>query len=205
MGAFVANFHVRASDSTAVRKQVADCGAQNYRVTDPRRGWITIYEMRASEQDEQWIKSLARELSSGLNTACVAFLLHESEIACYWLCDQGRLIDEFNSFPDYFEPVSAAERKRVSGQPDVFLRYCRPGVTNRQIHDILTASVTFADDTIVQLAALLDIDPERALQDFRDEGDDFGGGGWGGGDGDFGDDDDGWHGDGEDGGGPTTL
>src|SRR3954452_15875123 len=103
MGAFIANFHVRSEASDAVRQAVADIGASQFRVSDPRRGWVSVYDQRASTQDDAWIKRLAHELSSRLRTACVAFLVHDSDIACYWLNDQGQLLDEYNSIPDYFD------------------------------------------------------------------------------------------------------
>jgi hypothetical protein len=132
----------------------------------PARGWISIYEQRASTQDEDWIAHLAGELSSRLATVCVAFLVHDSDIARYWLSDQGRMLDEYNSIPDYFDSVSASERRRVRGRADVFLRYCREGVTRQDIETVLRADVTFAEDTITQLADFLGIDPGWALGDF---------------------------------------
>jgi hypothetical protein len=168
MGAFVVNFHVRGDARDTVERTVAAIGVTRCRVSEPRKGWVSIYEQRASSQDDAWIRQLGMELSSRLRTACVAFLVHDSDIACYWLSDQGQLLDEYNSSPDYFDAVSAAERQRVRGQADVFLRYCQPYVTREQIETVLRAEVVFAEDTIQQLAEFLGIDPERALQDFKD-------------------------------------
>ena len=167
MGAFVANFHVLGADSGAVRQTVAAIGAGQFRVASPVKGWVSLYEQRASTQDEDWIARLAGEMSSRLRTVCVAFLVHDSDIARYWLIDQGQLLDEFNSIPDYFDEVSSAERRRVRGRADVFLRYCQPGVTRQDIERVLRAEVMFAEDTITRLAAFLGIDPERALGDFN--------------------------------------
>jgi hypothetical protein len=175
MGAFIANFHVRSEDVELVRQTLTEIGAKQVRLLPPAAGWVSIYEQRASQQEEPWIVRLAGELSSRLKTVCVAFLVHDSDIACYWLSDQGELLDEYNSSPDYFEEVSAAEQRRVRGQPKIFLRYCRPGVTSEQIESVLRAEVVFAEDTIRQLAEFLGIDPNRAQGDFgRPE---FGGGG----------------------------
>lgn len=182
MGAFAVNLHVRTVDTAAVQRQVEAAGATDFRIAEPLRGWTTVYERRISDQDDTRIKELASDLSRGLDAACAAFLLHDSDIACYWLYDHGQLLDEFNSAPDYFEDASAEERRRVRGRPEVFQRYCRPGVTTDQIESVMRTSVIFADDIVSQLAEFLGIDPQRALADFRHGG---------GPDGGFDDDDDG--------------
>jgi ankyrin repeat protein len=174
MGAFIVNFHVRTEDSDKVRQALEASGAREHRVTEPRRGWVSVYEQRASTQEEDWITKLSRDLSQGLKTVCVAFLVHDSDIACYWLHDGGKLLDEYNSAPDYFEEVSDEEQERVRGQADVFLRYCRSGVTREQVEAALRMKVIFAEEIVGKLAELLGIDPEHAQGDFR--GDD---GGWG--------------------------
>jgi hypothetical protein len=167
MGAFFVNFHLRSENDAAVRQAVAEIGARRIRVGSPSDGWASIYEERASSQEEDWIARFTQELSFRLGTACVAFMVHDSDIARYWLSDRGQLLDEYNSTPDYFEEVSAAEKQRVQGRPEVFLRYCRPGVTGREIETVLRAEVVFAEDTIQQLAGFLGIGPDRALDDFN--------------------------------------
>jgi hypothetical protein len=177
MGAFIANFHVRFEDSDAVRKTVSAIGLAQFRVASAAKGWVSLYEQRASTQDEDWIVRLASEISSRLRTVCVAFLVHDSDIARYWLSEQGQLLDEYCSIPDYFEAVSAAERRRVRGRADVFLRFCQPSVTCQDIERVLRTDVTFAEDTITRLAGFLGIDPERVLGDFNhpETGGGFGG------------------------------
>jgi hypothetical protein len=187
MGAFVANFHVRNGLINAVRDTLTQIGAKRVRLAGAHNGWVTVYEEQASNQDDAWIEKLAKELSARLDTACVAFMVHDSDIALYWLCENGQLLDQYNSAPDYFEPVSRAEKRRVSGRSDIFLRFCRPDVTLDQVEAVLRAQVTFAEDTVAQLADFLGIDPEHALADYRDEDNPDGGPD---GDGDFGDDDD---------------
>jgi hypothetical protein len=199
MGAFVANLHVRTDQRDAIRQNLTQLGVSDYRLTAPQRGWISIYERQASTQDEAWIEHLARELSSRLKSPCVAFLVHDSDIARYWLCDNGQLLDEYNSIPDYFDQASAAERQRLRGQSDVFLRYCQPTVTRSQVEQVLRTDVTFAEDTVRQLAEFLGIEPDRTLEDFRDDESDGGPDGWR----TFGDDGD--EDDGDEEGGGTIL
>jgi hypothetical protein len=177
MGAFVTNFHVRNSSRDAVDEALSQAGAEEFRITDSKQNWVSFYEEQAS-QDENRIKQLAEELSSQLGAACVAFMVHDSDIACYWLYDQGNMLDQYNSIPDYFDDdISAAEKRKVQGKADVFMRYCQKGVTRKQIEEVLRSDVTFAEDIISKLAEFLGIDPDRALQDYRDDDDDDSGGG----------------------------
>src|SRR5262245_17670340 len=101
MGAFIANFHVRSEDDEVVRQSISELGANQVRLEAPSKGWVSIYEHRASTQDEEWIARVTTELSSRLRTVSVAFLVHDSDIARYWLSDRGEPLDEFNSMPDY--------------------------------------------------------------------------------------------------------
>ena len=147
-GAFVVNFNVRNSDRQAVSEALSKIGTGPFHVTDSRQNWVTVYEEHASEQNEVWIEQLAEKLSSCLKTTCVAFMVHDSDIACYWICENGKQLDQYNSCPDYFEDVSPAEKRRLKGQADVFLRYCRQGVTRAQVEEALRSDVTFAEDII---------------------------------------------------------
>lgn len=174
MGAFVTNFHVRTGDVDAVHEALEQFGADRIRVLDPKQGWVTVYEEEASEQNEIRITQLAESLSSQLSTACIAFMVHDSDIACYWINDSGKLLDHYNSCPDYFDDVSPAEKRRVQGKADVFLRYCRQGVTRDHVEAALRKDVTFAEDIITQLAGFLGIDEDRAMQDYRHDDDEDG-------------------------------
>lgn len=184
MGAFLVNFHVKTDDVDQLRAACNQLKLKNYRIVEAEGPWTTLYEEQASSQDDNIIKRLAKGFSASLNAPCIAFLVHDSDIACYWLYDEGKLLDEFNSMPDYFdEDVSDSERKQLQGRPEVFLRYCQPGVDLDEVKNVLHGNPTFADDTIAQLAQMLGIDEELALSTYGDEeGEEFGE--------DFGEDDD---------------
>lgn len=171
MGAFLVNFHVKTAVVEPIRDVFKKLKIASYRITTPHKGWITVYEEQASTQDDRRINNLASKLSSSLKTCCMAFMVHDSDIACYWLYDQGKLLDEYNSAPDYFDAVSKADKKRLQGQPVVLHRFCKPGVTLDEVTKVLGSEPTFADDIVMQLADLLGIQPERALADYRDDED----------------------------------
>jgi hypothetical protein len=146
---------------------------ENYRIIAAAGGWTSLYEKRASEQDVDRVRGLAAGLAADLKVAAIAFLVHDSDIACYWLYDNGQLVDEYNSCPDYFagphyDPSQHTSRGPSGGSPEVLLRYCKAGVRSEELRDILAAETTFADDVVMVLATALGIDCERALVDYRD-------------------------------------
>ncbi len=190
MGLFCVSFHVRTADEKAVSAALKARGG-HHRVLAPKGGWVSAYDERASRQDETRIRELAESLSQDLMAAAIAFLVHDSDIACYWLFDRGRLLDEYNSCPDYFDDDAKDQASGAAGgQPDVLVRYCRADVSTDNLAEILTQQAVFADDLVAELAQALGIDPERALSDYRDLADGGGPGGFGGPSGPGGDDDD---------------
>lgn len=176
MGLFCVNFHFRTKDDKAVSDAVCRRGVRHYRVAPANGSWTSLYEERASEQDDQHIRDLARGLSDDLHVAVIAFLVHDSDIACYWLYENGQQLDEYNSDPDYFGE-SDGPPSPSGGRPDVLVRYCRQGVGEEDLTKILSKknvrATTFAEHIIQQLARALGINVGLAIADYRDSpGDD---------------------------------
>jgi hypothetical protein len=169
MGLFCVNLHFQTSDQSALEAALDHRGVDAYRVLSPKNGWTSLYEERASQQDEKRIHDLAGKLTKDLHVPCVAFLVHDSDIACYWLFVDGLLQDEYNSCPDYFGDGENDESSGPSGgRTDVLLPYCRSGVRQDELAAILNGENLFAEAIIEQLAAALGIEPERAIADFKD-------------------------------------
>jgi ankyrin repeat protein len=201
MGLFCVNMHFRTSDDGAVSAALDRRGAAGRHVLPAKGGWVSAYEELASQQDESRIRDLAGGLSRDLRAVGIAFLVHDSDIACYWLFERGKLLDEYNSCPDYFD-ADPADNQPSGGRPEVLLPFCKSGIREEDLAAILSEQTVFADDIAGQLAEALGIDPELALSDYRDfaDGDgpdgfggddDDGGGGWDDGDSNGGDSDDG--------------
>ena len=194
MGLFCVNFHFRTTDDKALSEALNRRGITRYRVVPAKSGWTSLYEEQASGQDDIRIRDLGSGLSEDLHVAGIAFLVHDSDIACYWLFDKGQLLDEYNSDPDYFGD-SDGPPSPSGGRPDVLLRYCRPGVRQDELAEILAEetvqATTFAEHLIEQLAKALGIDRNRAIADYRDTASEAGPGGMDGPDDDNDDDEDG--------------
>src|SRR5215207_5234929 len=153
MGLFCVNFHFRSIDDKALTAALARRRVKNYRIAPAQQRWTSLYEEQASQQDDGRIRGLASGLSKDLNAAVVAFMVHDSDIACYWLFDQGRPVDDYNSCPGYFDDDGGDGPS--GGQTDALVRYCRPGVSEDDLAAILTGENVFAEAVVEQLAEAL--------------------------------------------------
>lgn len=195
MGLFCVNLHFRTADDKALTAALNRRNITQNRVLPAKNGWTSLYEERASQQDDDRIRELASDLTKDLHVAAIAFMVHDSDIACYWLYDDGTLLDEYNSCPDYFDEDGDGSSGPTGGQPAALLPYCRSGVTEANIEEILQGENVFAESVVEGLAEALGIESGRALADYRDEGAAPGG-----------DDDSDDEGDGDDdGGGPVAA
>jgi hypothetical protein len=190
MGLFCVNLHFRTEDHGALSAALDQFGNGRRRILPAKNGWTSLFEEQASMQDENRIRELGEGLSQELGVPAIAFLVHDSDIACYWLFDQGRLLDEYNSSPHYFDAHEADEDSLgpSGGQPEILARYCRNGVDQEELRELLAEEAVFAEAIVERLADALGIAVERALADYGDvadggEGAEFGD--------DFNDEDDG--------------
>jgi hypothetical protein len=153
MGGFIVNVHVQVDDLEALTEEMRRMADGACWVTPVKNGRSSVYEEQASSQDEAWIRELTGRLSDQLQTGAIAFLVHDSDVFCYWLYDRGELIDEFNSCPDYFGGSNSFEVSDESefgsadlkGRPDVLARYCRPPRRAQEIERVLATGETFAE------------------------------------------------------------
>jgi hypothetical protein len=173
MGAFIVNVNVRTQDRQAVERAVAALNPSAAWVTGAKNGWVTVYDEEASTQDDRRIRELSEHLSEALGAPAIAFLVHDSDFVCYWLCDGGRLIDEFNSCPDYFgddfgeDSDEDGEPGERGGQPEVLFKYCAEGKQLADVQRVLYAQrPLFSEEQLAELARLFGIDEERANTDF---------------------------------------
>src|SRR5580658_7204363 len=115
MGAFFTNYHVRKAGAAACVKALTTLINSRALVTDSKNGWTTVYDERSDSQDIEVLRGLAKGLSSKLKTAVIAMTVHDGDVFKYVLFDNGEFVDQFDSKPDYFGPVSDAKRKEWAG------------------------------------------------------------------------------------------
>jgi hypothetical protein len=171
MGAFIVNYQVRSEAAGAVRDALAPLIESRAYVSPPKNGWVTVYDEGSDTQSESVIRKLATHLSKALKTAVFAFMVHDSDVLAYWLYENGELLDEFNSRPDYFDAdVDEATCARLRGKAEVLVRFCVPGTTRDQVVSVLQppdGEFLFAEQALADVTALLGIDDTRITLGFE--------------------------------------
>lgn len=89
-------------------------------ISDPRNGWIAVIDELCGREPEL-LRRLARELSDRLGAVTVALGVEE-EVARYVLFDRGRVMDEYQSVPEYFAPLPPGDVVALSANPTVVAR-----------------------------------------------------------------------------------
>jgi WD40 repeat protein len=166
MGGFYGSVQVRSDDRPAVLAAVKllSRGGQKFLVGPELNGWIGIYP-EGSGQD----LSIGAQLAPKLRCEIVAMLVHDDDIFAYEYCLNGRVVDQFNSRPDYFGDVSDEEMESLRGKPeslahlsphpDRYEKFCR-----RLASGELAAKI-FASDLLVEFADCLGI--QNALTSYE--------------------------------------
>jgi hypothetical protein len=159
MGASYTNLTVRG----ATQRAVADLLAGRRAVVAPARdGHVVVFDER-SEQDQEVLSELAEHLSSSLKTGVLALLVHDDDVLWYRLYDAGRLADEFDSTPGYFD--ADAEPSAPAGGDGVRLAAVMGARHSPELETALRKSgfdddgYVFESDRHANLARLLGIPP----------------------------------------------
>ena len=173
MGAFFTNCQVRSDDANAVVTALGPLLQSRAYVSPAAGGWVTVYDEATESQDEKSLMRLAQGLSKALNTAVFGFQMHDSDIAVYYLCQKGELVDEFDSCPNYFgDRISDKDRQKVRGVTDKLLPLCIAGTSREQIDAIIHPESdedfpVMAEDIITNLGMLLGLDENRITLGFE--------------------------------------
>jgi hypothetical protein len=139
-------------------------------VSPAQNGWVTIYDEASDGQNDEVIRTFASELSRKLNIPVIACLVHDSDVAVYWLFDRGELVDEFNSNPDYFGAADAETHDQVRGRVEALLPICVAGTSPEQLDAILhpeEGPPLIAEAMLTDLASSLGIEENRMSLSFE--------------------------------------
>jgi hypothetical protein len=164
MGASFTNYQIHSTSVAAVKKALEPLTKSRAYISSEKNGWITVYDETSDEQSAA-LTRIGPALSKSLQTAVFAFLVYDSDVAMYWLYQNGTLEDEFNSAPDFFdEDLDEKSRDRVRGNANRLLPLCISGTAREQIEEVIHPEdglPMMAEDILEDLARLLGIDDAR--------------------------------------------
>jgi ankyrin repeat protein len=136
-------------------------------LTNPQNGWITIYDETSESQDLAELRRLGKNLSSKLKTSVFCFMVHDSDIFVYLLYDKGAFIDQYDSRPDYFGPVTDQHRKEWAGHFKKLVKFASSKTTLERVAKVMGEPQIVEEERAAGLGDLLGIDPERARECFK--------------------------------------
>ncbi|MGC2817877.1 MAG: ankyrin repeat domain-containing protein, partial [Candidatus Acidiferrum sp.] len=97
----------------------------------------------------------------------IATMVHDSDIFVYLVFENGEFVDQFDSKPDYFGPVTEAQRKEWRGDFSKLLPYAKKATALEDFKRVAAKEFVFEEERAGEFAQLLGIDPSRARTGFK--------------------------------------
>jgi transcriptional regulator with XRE-family HTH domain len=168
MSATFANICVRSGDQTAVAAAVRRLPKRLSAFVAPPVGkWVMVFDEVSDTPDEDRLSSYTVMLSGKLNTVVVGFMVYESDLLLYTLAENGDLLDQYSSWPDYFdETLPDSEIEALQGDPRALARLAH--VTPSQVAHILEGEHDFAEEKLAELVQLLGLPPSISHWGYND-------------------------------------
>jgi WD40 repeat protein len=156
MGEFFDAIYTRGTDPAVLPRQLANAARELkccFLVAPEIQGWTAIYASRGQDGN------VAKTLHKILETEVLYTLVHDGDLFCYDYHRDGKLVDEYNSRPDYFAKVSARKRQSVAGKPELLLSLLRHPSDADELESILHSEADddpfHANSQLTQFAELL--------------------------------------------------
>jgi ribosomal protein S18 acetylase RimI-like enzyme len=125
-GESYASLHVQTDDLEAVQAAVAKYvprlgGSGAGRVAQPRNGWVAVYD-DLIDRDRKARERLASELSNATAAVVCAIGIEDGAVVRYVMFERGSVVDEYQSVPEYFEPLPPGDVVALGANPTVVAR-----------------------------------------------------------------------------------
>src|SRR5436190_13112652 len=118
MGAFYGSILVKTEDLEAIRRvlgHVARESDNRFLVGPALNGWVSIFPNNSGQNDQ-----VSAEIAKLDSHDIFHLIVHDDDIFTYYFYRNGKLIDQYNSCPNYFHEVSEAEKEQCKGNPEMF-------------------------------------------------------------------------------------
>jgi ribosomal protein S18 acetylase RimI-like enzyme len=121
------SIHIQSDDLGGVERAVAQFvprlpgGSRGSEVTQPRNGWITVYD-EAGDRDPSLLRRLAKELSERMGAVVIAIGVEHEQVVRFVLHENGRIVDEYLSVPEHYGPLPPGDAIALAANPRVVAR-----------------------------------------------------------------------------------
>ena len=115
MGAFYGSVYVKSDKIGAVKELLEGLATRNrkFLMAPSINGWVTIYPSDHG-QDDRVSKLIAKKIDAPILQVAV----HDDDVFFYSYYKDRKVVDRFNSCPDYFEPASKRMKNLLRGKPE---------------------------------------------------------------------------------------
>jgi len=128
--------------------------------------WITIYDDFLNWDEVESLSGLARMLSTEVGGSVIGIILDDSSALELHLFRDGAPVDVYSNLPGHFRDVSRRERRAFAGQPDHWPDLLVVGKSPADLRAAWDEDFIFVEDTLLSVATLLDLNPQRCLANF---------------------------------------
>ncbi len=121
------SIHVQTDDLASVERAVRQFvprlpgGSRGSRVTEPRNGWITVYD-DVCDRDPAMLRRLATELSDRMGAVTISIGVEHDEVVRFVLLETGRVVDEYLSVPEHYGALPPGDAIALAANPRVVAR-----------------------------------------------------------------------------------
>ena len=167
MGAFYGSIHIRTENCDAVQTALnlvakeANC---RFLLGPSLSGWISVFPNDSGQNDR-----ISAEIAKLLPNDIFHLIVHDDDIFGYFFHRNGRLIDQYNSCPDYFEEVSDEDKQQCQGRPELFEDLLRKPEALGKLKALLIADkkneFVFENERMAQFVELLGL--QNALSSYE--------------------------------------
>jgi ribosomal protein S18 acetylase RimI-like enzyme len=121
------SIHIQSDDLNDVARAVREFvprlpgSSRGSLVTPARNGWITVYD-DVCDRDPEMLRRLAKELSDRMGAIVLLLGLERGELVRMILFEQGRIVDEYLSVPEFYGPLPPGDVVGLAANPRVVSR-----------------------------------------------------------------------------------
>ncbi len=145
----------------AVAKYLPRLGGTGGTVGAPREGWTAV-RAELLDRDRRALERFASELSNATAAVVCTLALEDGRLARYVLYERGRVVDEYQSVPEYYGPVPPGDVVALGANPTVVARLT--GAQPARVRAVARTAASAdelppAPELLRQIAGLMGLDP----------------------------------------------
>jgi ribosomal protein S18 acetylase RimI-like enzyme len=159
------SIHIQSDDVSGIAQAVRQFvprlpgNSQGSLVAPPRHGWVTVYD-DVCDRNPDMLRRLAKELSDRMGAVVALLGVERDELVRMILFEQGRIVDEYLSVPEFYGPLPPGDVVGLAANPRVVSRLT--GAEPEEIRRIAVTAPSPADlaparELLAELAAAMRI------------------------------------------------